>query len=48
MGAFLFAREIRLERRVAGMRCYLSNILDVYAEWGYTSGCVNAGITHRW
>jgi hypothetical protein len=33
---------------VAGMRWFFSNSFGVYAEGGYTSGCVNAGITYRW
>jgi hypothetical protein len=33
---------------VVGLRWYFSNSFGVYTEGGYTSGCVNAGITYRW
>jgi hypothetical protein len=33
---------------VVGMRYFFSNSFGVYAEGGYTSGCVNVGITYRW
>lgn len=33
---------------VVGMRWFFSDGFGVYAEGGYTSGCVNGGITYRW